>query len=126
MVALRSLTKKGEFIMSDAQLWETIQWMASVFGMLGAIANCLGGRFARWTWPVWLFSNVLGIAALAHLNAFGFLAKELFFTGTSLVGGIRVFMPVQWSSFCAFLGGMRVRLYKRSVRETRVRERRGI
>ncbi|SEI14697.1 hypothetical protein SAMN05192544_102591 [Paraburkholderia hospita] len=78
-------------------MWDQIQWCASVLGMLGAITNSVGGRLLRLTWPIWLMSNVLGIAALWHLHAHGFLAQQSFYLGTTLIGGFRQFLPKQWS-----------------------------
>ncbi len=79
-------------------MWDQVQWCSSMLGIFGAITNSVGGRLLRLTWPVWLLSNVLGIAALWHLDARGFLAQQSFYLGTTLIGGFRQFFPRQWGA----------------------------
>lgn len=81
-------------------VWNDVQWMASALGIAGAVTNSLGGRLLRLTWPVWLLSNVLAIAALWRLGAHGFLAQQSFYCVTTLVGGFREFWPRQWATVC--------------------------
>ena len=85
-------------------VWDQVQWYASALGILGAITNSIGGRLLHLTWPVWLLSNVLGIAALWHLNAHGFLVQQSFYLGTTLLGGFRQFFPRQWSALTKSIG----------------------
>lgn len=87
-----------------SMMWDQVQWCASVLGILGAITNSVGGRLLRLTWPVWLLSNVLGMAALWHLNAHGFLAQQSFYLVTTLIGGFRQFFPRQWGALTTSAG----------------------
>lgn len=85
-------------------MWDAIQWAASALGIAGAVTNSIGGRLLRITWPIWLLSNVLGICALWHMGAHGFLAQQSFYLFTTLLGGFRQFFPVRWSNLLAGLG----------------------
>jgi hypothetical protein len=80
-------------------MYDYFQWVACGLGMLGAVTNSVGGRLSRATWPFWLASNVLCLCALAHLGARGLVVQQVFYTFTTIVGGIRAFFPSAWSRF---------------------------
>jgi hypothetical protein len=91
-------------------VWNDVQWTASALGIVGALTNSLGGRLLRLTWPIWLCSNLLAIAALWRMNAYGFLAQQTFYLLTSLLGGFREFCPRQWRSFYGAIDALRLAL----------------
>jgi hypothetical protein len=78
-------------------MWETVQWAATALGIAGAMTNSVGGRFLRLTWPIWLASNLLGILALRRLGAHGLLVQQAFYCGTTIIGGVREFLPAAWA-----------------------------
>ncbi|CAE6793192.1 hypothetical protein R70006_04945 [Paraburkholderia domus] len=82
---------------------EELQWVACVLGMTGALTNCLGGRVSRLTWPLWLASNIFGLAVLTRLHAHGLVAQQIFYTCTTILGGVRAYCPAAWGRFCVWI-----------------------
>lgn len=77
-------------------MWDALEWISSGLGIAGAATNSVGGRLLRLTWPLWLASNLLGFAVLTHMHAHGFLAQQIAYTATTLIGGFRAFFPRRW------------------------------
>ena len=77
-------------------MWDHLQWAATVFGIAGAITNSVGGGLMRFTWPIWLVSNLACIAVLQHLGAHGLIVQQVFYLATTLVGGLRHYFPNTW------------------------------
>lgn len=78
-------------------MFDLFQWGACLLGMAGALTNSLGGRIGRATWPLWLVSNLLGLAVLVKLGAHGLVVQQIVYTVTTIMGGIRAFRPDVWT-----------------------------
>lgn len=63
-----------------------IEYIGSAFGMIGAVANSFGIRWARVTWPSWTVSAVLLIACTGLRHEWGIFSMQCFYLLTTLNG----------------------------------------
>ena len=68
-----------------------LEWSGSLLGLVGAFLLATNSRVSRYGWIAFLAANVFMICFAVAIHAYGLLAQQIGFTGTSLLGLYRSF-----------------------------------
>lgn len=99
---------------------ETIEYVGSALGMVGACTNALGSGWGRFTWPIWLASNVMLLGYTGVRHEWGLCAMQAFYTFTTLTGLAREYFPSRYAAVARAL--RRFRDLMRRLAATRAQE----
>ncbi|BBP02447.1 nicotinamide mononucleotide transporter [Sulfuriferula nivalis] len=65
---------------------KTIEWIGSIFGLLGAFLLATNTRVSAYGWFAFLIANFAMIAFAARSKHYGLLTQQLGFMATSALG----------------------------------------
>lgn len=68
--------------MSDTSL----EWLGSIFGMVGAFLVAINGRYAAYGWISFLIANMVMIGFAIEEGFYGLLTQQIVFLLTSALG----------------------------------------
>lgn len=58
----------------------------TITGVVGALMLAIKNRFSPWAWPVWILSNIAGIAWALSTDSYGALIQQVVFLAINIIG----------------------------------------